>query len=385
VSTEPPPPADVDRGRASALLDEATQRSRATARQRLQALHDRAPAMAQAALAASGAWLVATEVIGHARPFFAPIAAIVVLGVTQGRHARRAVELALGVALGIAVADLIVQLLGPGALTIAVVVALAMAAAIALGGEALLISQAATSAVIVATLGTTAQSTLDRAIDSFTGSAIALIVGFLLLPIDPVRWTRSAAMAVLDDLASVLADVAAALERRDRDAVADALVRARSTEGLRTAFSDAAARGLEVARYSPLRRGGRPLLERYATAAPQIDLAVRDVRVLARGALRAVELGDNVPPDVIAAIRDLEAAARALAPALDDPRRAERAREHALRAAASATRSLQSTANLSTSAIVGQVRSTAVDLLRGLGEERDAAVAALRSAASLDA
>jgi uncharacterized membrane protein YgaE (UPF0421/DUF939 family) len=384
VSTDPPTAADIDRGRASALLDEATQRSRATARQRLQALRDRAPAMAQAALAASGAWLVATEVIGHARPFFAPIAAIVVLGVTQGRHARRAVELALGVALGIAVADLIVQLLGPGALTIALVVALAMAAAIALGGETLLISQAATSAVLVATLGTAAQSTLDRAIDSFTGSAIALVVGFLLLPIDPVRWTRSAAMAVLDDLASVLADVASALERRDRDAVVDALVRARSTEGLRAAFSDAAARGLEVAHYSPLRRGGRPLLARYATAAPQIDLAVRDVRVLARGALRAVELGDNVPPDVNAAIRDLEAAARALAPALDDPRRAERAREHALRAAASATRSLQSTANLSTSAIVGQVRSTAVDLLRGLGEERDAAVAALRSAASLD-
>jgi len=68
-----------------------------------------------------------------------------------------------------------------------------------------------------------------------------------------------------------------------------------------------------------------------------------------------------------------------------DPQRAARARRHAIRAAAQATRSLQSTANLSTSAIVGQVRSTALDLLRGLGEDRAAAVATIRAAARDDA
>jgi hypothetical protein len=72
---------------------------------------------------------------------------------------------------------------------------------------------------------------------------------------------------------------------------------------------------------------------------------------------------------------------RALAPALDDPLRASRAHEHAVRAAARATLSLLSTANLSTSAIVGQVRSTALDLLRGLGEEREPAAAEIRAAA----
>jgi hypothetical protein len=104
------------------------------------------------------------------------------------------------------------------------------------------------------------------------------------------------------------------------------------------------------------------------------------VSVLVRGALRAVDLDDNVPPDVIDALRDLAASARALAPALDDPQRAIRARDHAVRAAARATHSLELTANLSTSAIVGQVRSTALDLLRGLGEDRDAAAATIRAA-----
>jgi uncharacterized membrane protein YgaE (UPF0421/DUF939 family) len=367
--------------RPAALLDDAAQRSRTTARERLGRLRDRAPMIAQSALGAAGAWLVATQLIGHARPFFAPIAAIVVLGVTRGRHARRAVELAIGVAVGICVADLIVQGLGSGPLTIALVVALAMAVAIALGGEILLVSQAATSATLVATLGGSAHFTLARAVDAFAGGAVALAVGFLLLPIDPVRVTRAAAATLLDELASLLSDLAVALERRDRDAVVDALLRARRLDDCYADLKQTVEMGLEVARYSPLRRRDRTGLQRYATATTQIDLAIRDVRVMARGAVRAIELADNVPPDVIDALRDLSAAVRALAPALDDPQRASRAREHAIRAAAQATLSLESTANLSTSAIVGQVRSAAVDLLRGLGEDREAAVAAIRAAA----
>jgi uncharacterized membrane protein YgaE (UPF0421/DUF939 family) len=352
-----------------------------TARERLARLRERAPTIAQTALAAAGAWLVASQLIGHTRPFFAPISAIIVLGVTRGHHARRAIELAVGVTLGICVADLIVHGLGPGALTIALVVALAMAVAIALGGEALVISQAATSATLVATLGGAGHFTLARAVDAATGGAVALVVGFLLLPIDPVRMTRAAASALLDGLASLLAELAAALSRRDRDAVVDVLLHARGLDNRYGDFNETTSMGLEVATYSPLRRRDRPVLRRYATAAAQIDLAIRDVRVMARGALRAVELGDNVPPEVIDAIRDLAAAVRVLAPALDDPQRASRARHHAIRAAAQATRSLESTANLSTSSIVGQVRSTGLDLLRGLGEDRDAAAATIRSAA----
>jgi uncharacterized membrane protein YgaE (UPF0421/DUF939 family) len=378
------PPRDTGRAGASrtaALLDDAAERSRTTARERLGRLRDLAPTIAQTALAAAGAWLVATELVGHARPFFAPIAAIIVLGVTRGRHARRAVELAAGVALGICVADLIVQGLGTGPLTIALVVALATAVAVTLGGEALFVSQAATSATLVATLPGADHFTLARAVDAFAGGGVAVAVGFLLLPIDPVRVTRTAAATVLDELGVLLTELASALETRDRDAVVDALLRARSLDARSASFSEAAGMGLEVATYSPLRRRDRPELQRYVTAATQLALAIGNVRVMARGALRAVDLEDNVPPDVVDALRDLAASVRALAPALDDPQRASRAREHAVRAAAGATRSLESTANLSTSAIVGQVRSTALDLLRGLGEERETAAAAIRAAA----
>ena len=120
-------------------------------------------------------------------------------------------------------ADLIIVTLGTTPLTIALVVALAMTAAIALGGEALFVSQAATSATLVATLPLSDHFTLARAVDAFAGGAVALAVGFLLLPLDPVRLARSAAHAVLDELGALLEDLGAAMQMRDRDGEVDAV------------------------------------------------------------------------------------------------------------------------------------------------------------------
>jgi hypothetical protein len=111
---------------------------------------------------------------------------------------------------------------------------------------------------------------------------------------------------------------------------------------------------------------------------------VRNVRVLARGARRAIDLEDNVPPEVSGALRELAAAVRALGAVLDDQDRAEAVREPALRAARQATLVLERTGNLSVSVIIGQIRSTAVDLLRSTGLSYDEAADAVRAAADDD-
>jgi hypothetical protein len=121
-------------------------------------------------------------------------------------------------------------------------------------------------------------------------------------------------------------------------------------------------------------------VEGYADVATQADLAVRNVRVLARGTIRAVRLDENVPPPVADAVRELAAAVRSLADALDQGGSMDRVREHALRAAATATLVLESTGNLSVSVIVGQVRSTATDLLVGTGLDTNEAVDAVGQA-----
>jgi uncharacterized membrane protein YgaE (UPF0421/DUF939 family) len=50
----------------------------------LRRLRSSALPIVQCGLAAGAAWLVAHDVVGHERPFFAPIAAVISLGVSLG-------------------------------------------------------------------------------------------------------------------------------------------------------------------------------------------------------------------------------------------------------------------------------------------------------------
>jgi uncharacterized membrane protein YgaE (UPF0421/DUF939 family) len=367
--------------RAQPLFDEAAQRSRLSARTRAERLRSTARSIVQVTIAATLAWLVATELIGHTRPFFAPVSAIIALGLAFGERGRRAAEVALGVTLGIAVADLVITGIGTGWWQLAVVVALTMAVAQLLGSSAMFAQQAAVSAALVATLQPPSHGiTFARSVDALIGGSIALIVNALVFPANPSRMVREAAAPVLAELAGVLDDVAAALEVRDRDGIQRALARAREIDELTHELRDALDVGRSTARLALPRRGTLGTVDTYADAATQIDLAIRNVRVLARGARRAIDLDENVPPEMTQALRELAAAVRALEQAIEDPDAAEDVRAPALRAATQATLVLERTGNMSVSVIVGQVRSTAVDLLRGSGLTYAEAAEAVRSA-----
>jgi hypothetical protein len=96
--------------------------------------------------------------------------------------------------------------------------------------------------------------------------------------------------------------------------------------------------------------------------------------------MRALALQENVPPEVADALEDLARAVRALGGALEDRTSLEEVRAPALRAAATATHVLAGTTNLSVSVIVGQIRSTATDLLTGIGYTYEEATDAVREA-----
>jgi uncharacterized membrane protein YgaE (UPF0421/DUF939 family) len=337
--------------------------------------------LVQTAAAATVAYLIASEVVGHAQPFFAPIAAIITLGITVGQRGRRAFELALGVAVGIAVADALVLLMGSGVATLAVVVFLAMGAAVFLGTGQIFANQAAVSAVLVAVLPASGGFSGARFVDALIGGGIALLANSLLLPADPVKLVKRAAEPVLEELARTLLAIADAIEAHEEEAAERALLQARRLDDLEANLQEAVTVSRETARFAPTRRRARGTVDFYAEAAAQIDLAIRNVRVLARGALRGARLGENLPPGVADAVRDLADACRALAKALDQPDRIDLVRTPALHAAATATRVLEETGNLSVTVVVGQVRSTAVDLLRGSGLTYEEAAGLVREAA----
>jgi len=372
--------------RAGPLIEEAAERSRVSMRTRLERLRVSWRSILQAGVAAGLAWVIATEVFGHAQPFFAPVSAIITLGLTISQRGRRAVEVAIGVAVGIAVGDLLVLVIGVGAAQLSLVVMLATAIAIFLGSGQMLATQAAVSAALVATLQPPTDGvTFARFLDALAGGTVALVVNALLLPADPVAMIRRAARPVLDELAATLDDVAIAIVERDRVLADAALVRARGIDELSDRFAEAVGVARETTVYAPLRRRSRGRVDDYAGAAARIDLAVRNVRVLARGTIRAIRLDENVPPPVADAVRELAAAVRAFSGSLDAPARAADVRDHALKAAATATQVLENTGNLSVSVIVGQVRSTATDLLQGTGMSHDEAAGEVGRAAAVDA
>ena len=363
------------------LIEEATERSRESMATRWNRVRMAWRTMVQASVAAGLAWWVSVHVFGHTAPFFAPVSAIIATGQSYHQRGRRAVELVIGVSLGIGVADVLLSQLGTGVVQLAIVVFLGMGVGLFFGSSPLFVNQAAISAALVATiLPPSGGITFARSVDALIGGVIALAVAAVLLPSDPLRLLRDAARPVLEELTGTLRAIAAALRRRDVVEAEAALERARGIEDLGGEFLAAVREGRETARYSPARWGALGTVEAFAGAAAQVDLAVRNVRVLARGAVRAVSLGDNVPPEVADAIEDLGSAVVALGDALAHDGSAEPVRELALRAATTASLVLEQTGNLSVSVIVGQIRSTAVDLLAGTGMAGDAAIEAVRAA-----
>jgi uncharacterized membrane protein YgaE (UPF0421/DUF939 family) len=359
--------------RAAPLLEEAAERSRVSMRTRLERLRLAWRSVVQAGVAAAIAWLIATDVFGHKQPFFAPVSAVIVLGLTIAQRGRRAVEVAVGVAVGIAVGDLLVLVIGVGPAQLALVVMLAITTAILLGSGQMLANQAAVSAALVATIQPPTNGvTFARFLDAAAGGLTALVVSGLVLPDNPVRLVRRAARPVLEELAATLDDVAVAIVERDRDLAEAALIRARGIDELVDSLEEAIRVSRDTARFAPPRRRFRGQMEEYAQTAARIDLAVRNVRVLARGTIRAVRLDENVPPGLAEAVRDLAAAVHALAHAIDTGD-VQPVREPALRAAATATHVLETTGNMSVNVMVGQVRSTATDLLAATGLSHDEA------------
>ena len=367
--------------RATPLIEEAAERSRVSWGTRVERLRLAWRSVLQASLSSALAWLIATELLGHPRPFFAPVAAIITLGITVGQRPQRAAEVAIGVALGIAVADLLVLEIGTGTAQLALVVGLATAAAIFLGSGQTLATQAAVSAALVATLQPPTDGfSFERFLDALVGGGVALVINAVVLPARPLDLMRRASAPLLAELAAVLEEIAVAVERRDRELAVASLQHARSIDELAARFEEAVDVSRETTRYAPPRRRSRGVVESYADAAARIDLAVRNVRVLARGTIRAFSLDENVPPEIAGALRDLAAAVRALPEALEDGGAVEGVRDPARRAAAEATLVLERTGNMSVSLIVGQIRSTAADLLAATGMSPDQASGIVRDA-----
>jgi len=134
----------------------------------------------------------------------------------------------------------------------------------------------------------------------------------------------------------------------------------------------------DTARLSPVRRQSLGRLGYYELATDHLDLIVPGARVLARAALRLLRGGEPAPKQLSGAVRSLSQAVGALAEYLEEPGRSTvDTRPLALEAARDATALLEERNDLAISALVAQIHSTSVDIVRGTGIDYQEALAAL--------
>jgi uncharacterized membrane protein YgaE (UPF0421/DUF939 family) len=331
----------------------------------------------QCAVGAALAWFLAREVLGHPQPFFAPVAAVVALGVSYGQRYRRVPEIVAGVAIGVGVGDLFVHLVGTGVWQIALVVGVAMSIAVLLDAGTLIVTQAGVQAVIVTTLLPSSGAGLGRWLDAVAGGAVALVVA-AVAPGSPLRRPRELAAATLVELADLLHEAAASARAGDAERAAMTLQRARQTEAGLAALRQAATEGMDVVRVSPFRRRHRRRLRSLNARVVPLDRAVRNVRVLVRRIASATRMGEPLPEALVELVDLLGDATGILAEQLAADADPELAVHRLQRAAAASAEVPHS--SLSGDVILGQVRSTVVDLLQVAGLDDATALATIPAA-----
>lgn len=271
--------------------------------------------LVQTSVAAGLSWYLAHDVLSHPQPFFAPIAAAVSLSTTNVLRAQRAVQMMIGVTLGIGMGTLVQGWLSSGPVPIAIAAFVALCAAVFIGhgyiGQGMMFAnQTVVSAILVLALYRMNVG-FARINDALIGGAVAIVFAVVLFPADPLQVMRSARVAVLGVLHSVLtrcADVAAGRRQVGKDWPMSAVDRVHAALG---GLVEARTTARQVVGISPRRWGQRDAVRAADRQAVHVAMLAGSVLQVARAAVPPGGC-ERLPPAVQAALIDL-AAATALA------------------------------------------------------------------------
>jgi uncharacterized membrane protein YgaE (UPF0421/DUF939 family) len=349
-------------------LDLARTRGRTSVATRIRRWQSKSWHIAQCAIAAGLAWLVAADLLGHSVPFFAPIVAVVALGTSYGRRLRRVGEVAVGVAIGVLIGDLLVTQIGTGWWQLTVVVALAMTTAILLDGGQLVVTQAAVQAIAVTTLAPSTSGAFTRWTDALIGGGVALLAA-AVVPAAPLRRPREQAAVVIRRIVTLLRATADVMVSGEVEPALALLADARATDHLIQELQAAADEGLAVVASSPFRLRHRPGMLRMAELVDPLDKSLRTTRVLVRRTAVAAHHRRPIPAPYAVVCRELADAAEVLAvefradPSVLGPSGAKAA----LMVVAQHTAELQRSHALSVEVVLAMMRGLVADLLELTG------------------
>lgn len=352
-------------------------------RNRLLRVRSRLLFIVHSAIGAGVAYWIAVEVIKHGQPFFAPMSAVIILGLSGGDRIKRATELTLGCALGVGLGDLLIMQIGTGYWQIFVVVGLALLVASFVSPAPLVSNQMAIGGILIATMFPSGDGgSIDRMIDAFIGGGVGILV-IALLPSSPLDAGRHQVANVLGIAASVLEDVAASLKAKDAAKLNNALEALRRSQASVNKLETAASSGKEATTVSPFLWGDRARVRSLYRILAPVDNVIRNARVLARRAVVLTEDNDTVSDEQIHVIEEIADIAlrlsdlyehhKEISEALEIPELVNRLRQ----LGSEVGEDIAEDRVLSAQVILAQSRSIIVDLLQICGMSRESAVAVL--------
>jgi hypothetical protein len=251
----------------------------------------------QQTIAATVAWFIATHVVQHHQPFFAPIAAVVALNTSLGERGLNALKLLAGVVLGIVTGEVAIRLLGGGLWALAFGTLVATGIAHILTRTRIVMAQAAASAILVVATATE-EAGADRLGDALIGTAVALVSSQVLFSPHPLALLRRAETAALRDMADGLRLTAQAADCDDPELAVQAIT---SLRNLRDRLSDVArtrSASRRVVRHSVLWRTQKAPVLRENENAGVLDLLGGSCLTLARTVLADGAASDQAAEEV---------------------------------------------------------------------------------------
>ncbi|ODT23973.1 MAG: hypothetical protein ABS64_08200 [Microbacterium sp. SCN 69-37] len=333
-----------------------------------------APAIAQIVIAATAAFSFAHYVLGHAAPLLAATVTVSSLGLVRDARPRRVLETVIGMVVGILVAELIVFVAGIGWWQLGITLTASLIVARFLSPQPAFAIAAAMQSAIVMVIPVSVP--FLRMIDGLVGGVMALLVT-ALLPRSPQRTVAREGAALLSAFDGAVSTLVQALRRGDAVRAERGLTKARALQGLVDQWRAGIESGSEIARISPFLRRQRSEFQRQERIRLHLDLATRNLRVIAR---RVVYLCDDRQPRPIAAdlLAELAAGARLIAESLGDISYEPAARE-AVRAVAARLDPtvLADRSSAVDQTLIGALRPLAVDLMTAAGMPADEARAAI--------
>jgi uncharacterized membrane protein YgaE (UPF0421/DUF939 family) len=206
----------------------------------------------------------------------------------------RVVRTAIGMSVGIVLAEIAVNLLGVGFWQVAVITLISLVVARFFSAELGFPATVLVQAAIVVLLPSPAGGPFVRTLDGVIGGVAALLAT-ILVPRDPRGEAARAATRSIDSFEEVLRMLVVALRGGDGATSAQALDLARTSQAPTDAWAESLASALSVARISPFLRRYLPELQSQQSLQRSMDLAWRNLRVIARRADYLLRDGDPRP------------------------------------------------------------------------------------------